>query len=134
MTKKKTNSEDPLLDVAELALTELGRRLRDDAEEVPSHVLSKVAADTMRVIDRRDKKEDEEESRPLDLRELLPTLPLAHQIDLAAQERERFEAGAVEWKEIERALQEREAAEVHVREAPGHREEVAEEVRVEAQA
>jgi hypothetical protein len=65
---------DPLLEIAELSLKELGRRLNDDPETMPSHVLSKVAADTMRVIDRREKIE-EEESRPFVLRDELPTLP-----------------------------------------------------------
>ena len=67
---------DPLLNVAELALKELGKRLKTDPKAIPAHVLSRVAADTMRVLDRREKaSENDTDSVPFSLLDQLDMLP-----------------------------------------------------------
>jgi hypothetical protein len=85
--------EDPLLKLAELALTELMARVKEDPTALPAHVLSKVASDAMRAIDRRDRgKIEETEPRPFDLLEELPTLPPARALGLARDEAARLES------------------------------------------
>ena len=73
----KSKSQDALIDVAERALHELGRRLEADPESIPAHVLSKVAADTMRVLDRREDKEEEDDVvQPFSLLDELDAIPV----------------------------------------------------------
>lgn len=95
-----------LVEVAELALNELGRRLMNDPASVGETALSKMLSDINRIMDRRDKEIEEEESKPFNLLDELPTLPKDRALKLAQQELARLSTEVNRWVRVVTNLEE----------------------------
>jgi hypothetical protein len=91
---------DPLLDVAELAVQEMGRRLREDPSKIPDGALSKVIADTLRIAEKRERQEDEGESKPFNLLDELPTMPKDRAVELVSEELVRLGEEIVQYHKV----------------------------------
>jgi len=87
MTKKK--QEHTPREVWNLAIDEFYKRLEEDPEKVPPHILGTTLATMARVMEQEkaEEKQEEEASDPLDS---LESLPLERQIDLLDKERKRL--------------------------------------------
>ena len=95
---------DPLLDVATKAIEEMGRRLNEQPDQIPDHVLSKITTDTMKILERREKQDEDQDAKPFSLLDEIDTLPRDRAIELLEEELDRLELQLAKTKEAHLAL------------------------------
>lgn len=94
-------------DVIDMAVTEMGTRLRDDPADVPSHVLIKFVTEANKAAERRKAEKDEEKALAdsVPLIERVDALPRAHAAGLLDTEIGRLEAELARTREKRDDLQ-----------------------------
>lgn len=82
--------KDNLETLAELVLTEMLARVKENPGDVSTPVLSRLATDLNRFIERRVKDEEEEEHKPFSLKDELKSLPAHRAKTLVVEEVSRL--------------------------------------------